>query len=66
MKIRIEKLQKELARGNAAEQHAVLKELRGFVVGNLSKERERLQEHVSGVQSLINDLVSEVPLDSQN
>lgn len=66
MKIRIEKLQKELSRGSAAEQHAALKELKSFIVGNLSKEQEKLQVHVSGVQSLINELVAEFPSSSQH
>ena len=66
MKIRIEKLQKELSRGSAAEQHAVLKELKSFVIGNLSKEQEKMKDYVSGVQSLINELVAEIPINSNN
>lgn len=66
MKIRIEKLQKELSRGNAAEQCAALKEVKAFVVANLSKEQEKLQVSVSGVQNLINQLVAEFPENSQN
>lgn len=66
MKIRVEKLQKELSRGNAAEQYAAIKELKAFVVANLSKEQEKLQVSVSGVQSLINELVAELPANSHN
>lgn len=64
MKIRIERLQKELSRGSAAEQHAALLELKLFVIGNLSKEQERLQVTVSGVQSLINELSPDIPASS--
>lgn len=66
MKIRIEKLQKELSRGTAAEQYAALKDVKAFVVANLSKEQEKLQTSVSGVQGLINELLAEFPANSQN
>lgn len=66
MKIRIEKLQKELSRGSAAEQYAALKEAKAFVVANLSKEQEKLQTSVSGVQNLINELLAEFPANSHN
>ena len=61
MKIRIEKLQKELLRGTAEEQYAAIKELKSFVVANLSKEQEKLQSTFNGVQSLINEISGNSP-----
>ena len=61
MKIRIEKLQKELLRGTAEEQYAAIKELKSFVVANLSKEQEKLQSTFNGVQSLINEISDNSP-----
>jgi len=56
MKIRIEKLQKELSRGNAAEQYQAIKQLKEFVISNLSKEQAGLQSTVSDIQDLINEI----------
>jgi len=61
MKIRIEKLQKELARGKAMEQYAALKSLRSFVAENLLKEQSQVQSTFSGLQDLINELGSPQP-----
>lgn len=56
MKIRIEKLQKELSRGTAAEQYQAIKQLKEFVISNLSKEQAGLQSTVSSIQDLINEI----------
>ena len=56
MKIRIEKLQKELSRGSAKEQVLVLKELKEFVIKSLSQEQAEIQGAVSGIQDLINEI----------
>ncbi len=54
MKIRLEKLQKELSRGTAKEQFVALKELKDFVLKSLEQEQAGLQGSVSGIQDLIN------------
>jgi len=56
MKIRIEKLQKELTRGSAKEQVVALKELKEFVIKSLSQEQAEIQSSVSGIQDLINEI----------
>lgn len=58
MKIRIEKLQKELSRGTANEQFSALKQLKEFVLESLAKEQSSLQETVGGIQNLINEIKS--------
>lgn len=58
MKIRLEKLQKELSRGNANEQFAALKQLKEFILESLAKERALLQGSVDGIQNLINEIKS--------
>lgn len=61
MKIRIEKLQKELTRGSAKEQVVALKELKEFVIKSLSQEQAEIQSSVSGIQNLINEISGGVP-----
>jgi len=56
MKIRLEKLQKELSRGTAKEQFVALKELKDFVLKSLEQEQAGLQGSVSGIQDLINEI----------
>lgn len=56
MKIRLEKLQKELSRGNAKEQFEAIKELKQFVLKSLEQEQAGLQGSVSGIQDLINEI----------
>lgn len=56
MKIRLEKLQKELSRGNSKEQFDALNELKGFVLKSLLEEQSKLQGTVSGIQNLINEV----------
>lgn len=58
MKIRLEKLQKELSRGNANEQFVALKQLKEFILESLAKERSLLQGSVDGIQNLINEIKS--------
>ena len=62
MKIRLEKLQKELSRGNAAEQYEVLKQLKEFIVSSIEKEKVDLQNNANGLQSLINEINSNAAL----
>lgn len=56
MKIGIEKLQKELAKGTAKEQFAVLNELKQFVLKSIEQEQANLQGGVSSLQDLINEI----------
>jgi hypothetical protein len=56
MKIRLEKLQKELSRGTSKEQFDALNELKGFVLKSLLEEQSKLQGTVSGIQNLINEV----------
>lgn len=56
MKIRVEKLQKELARGTAKEQFEALNELKKFVLKSIEQEQANLQGGVSGLQDLINEI----------
>ena len=56
MKIRLEKLQKELSRGTSKEQFDDLNELKGFVLKSLLEEQSKLQGTVSGIQNLINEV----------
>tara|TARA_R110000868_G_scaffold375577_1_gene640115 strand:- start:723 stop:974 length:252 start_codon:yes stop_codon:yes gene_type:complete len=56
MKIRVEKLQKELSRGTAKEQYETLKQLKEFVLQSLAQEQSAFQGSVSGLQDLINEI----------
>lgn len=56
MKIRVEKLQKELSRGTAKEQYETLKQLKEFVLQSLAQEQAAFQGNVSGLQDLINEI----------
>ena len=56
MKIRVEKLQKELARGTAKEQFDALNQLKQFVLKSIEQEQASLQGGVSGLQDLINEI----------
>jgi hypothetical protein len=56
MKIRIEKLQKELSRGNAFEQYEALQEIKSFVLKSLSEEQNGLQANMSNIEDLINQV----------
>ncbi len=56
MKIRLEKLQKELSRGTSKEQFDALNDLKAFVLKSLLEEQSKLQGTVSGIQNLINEV----------
>jgi hypothetical protein len=56
MKIKLERLTKELSKGTAIEQYQALKELKSFVVDSLQKEQQGLQTSVSGLQDLVNEI----------
>jgi uncharacterized protein YlxW (UPF0749 family) len=56
MKIKLERLTKELSKGTAIEQYQALKELKSFVVSSLEKEQQGLQSSVSGLQDLVNEI----------
>ena len=54
MKIRIEKLQKELSRGTALEQYEALQQIKSFVLQSLSNEQNGFQANAASLQDLIN------------
>ena len=56
MKIKLERLTKELSKGTALEQYQALKELKAFVLSSLEKEQSSLQSNVSGLQDLVNEI----------
>lgn len=61
-KIRFEKLQNELSRGNASEQYEALKQMKEFVVNEIAKEQAEFQNNANGLQALINEISTNISL----
>jgi hypothetical protein len=53
MPINVQKIQKELSKGNEIEQYQALKQIKEFVVQSISEAKTELENKATGLQGMI-------------
>jgi hypothetical protein len=53
MSINVQKIQKELSKGNETEQYEALKQVKDFVVESILTAKTKLQDKANGLQEMI-------------